>query len=685
MQTNLKIVLQYAVTIFLSAFLLFQVQPLIAKMILPWFGGSASVWTTCMLFFQMILLLGYVYSHWMVQYLSSFKQSLLHIVLLVLSLAILPIQPSPSWQPTGNENPTLQILGLLLVSIGLPYFVLSTTGPLLQAWFAREKSGTVPYRLFALSNFGSLLALLAYPIAVEPFFAANVQSYLWSSLYLLFAAFCALLAWRNRNVLAAVTEESSADRTADNLTPQAHSYISWIFLAACPSILMVADTSYLTENVAPIPMLWVIPLALYLLSFILCFERSNWYQRKIYLPLFVVSLLVLAILPRVSVTALPLPVFIAINLIAFFVVCMVCHGELSKQQPHTRFLTTYYLMLAVGGLVGGLFVGIVAPYAFNGNYEFSVGIVLTAIVVFSVLRSKLTMAPKNQRTFAVFCVLVIVALGYVRIDDHIEELSGADVKVRNFYGTVNIFTDRETNKKSMSHGVVTHGEQFLNPDLAKKPTTYYIEKAGVGRAILFKAQQLGSINVGVVGLGVGTLATYGRANDFYKFYEINPQVIELAEKNFTYLSDTKAKTEMVLGDARIQLANEPANKFDVLVIDAFSGDSIPVHLLTLEAFEEYFRHLKPNGILAVHITNWYFDLAPVIKTAADHLRKDARVVYLARDSEAKTYRSHWALISSDKEFFASANMTDAKSISRDPSFRAWRDGYSSLLSVFKKD
>jgi SAM-dependent methyltransferase len=685
MNINLKVVLQYAVTIFLSAFLLFQVQPLIAKMILPWFGGSASVWTTCMLFFQLVLLLGYVYSHWVVQSLSAKRQSYLHIALIFLSLLILPIQPSQAWQPVGNENPTVQILGLLLVSIGLPYFVLSTTGPLLQAWFAREKSGTVPYRLFALSNFGSLLALLAYPIAIEPFFASGVQSYMWSGLFLVFALICGVLAWRNRNVSATSAAEQSQGSAEMAAKIKRTDYLSWVFLAACPSILMVADTSYLTENVAPIPMLWVLPLALYLLSFILCFEGNNWYRRKFYIPLFVVSVFILAFLPTISPTSMPLMAFIGINLIAFFVICMVCHGELAKQQPAPRFLTIYYLMLALGGLLGGLFVGVIAPYAFNGNYEFSVGIILVAVVVFAVLNDKLLRQSHYKRVAFAFAVVSIVGLAYVRANDHIKELAGADVKVRNFYGTINVFTDRQDNMRYMAHGTVTHGEQFLSPELSKKPTAYYVEQGGAGKALLFKALQSDSIKVGVVGLGVGTLATYGRAKDAYTFYEINPQVIELAEKNFSYLSDTKASKKMVLGDARIQLEHEAPNLYDVLIIDAFSGDSIPVHLLTLEAFAEYFRHLKPDGILAVHITNWYFDLAPVIKTAADHLGKDSRIVSVARDRAANLYRSQWAVISSDKAFFASEGLKDASTISLDRSFRAWKDGYSSLLSVLKKD
>jgi len=674
---NLRLSFVYGLTIFLSAFLLFQVQPLIGKLILPWFGGSASVWTTCMLFFQAILLLGYVYSHWIVKALKPYQQSLLHLLLLALSLIFLPVSPSEVWKPTGAENPTYQILGLLLVSIGLPYFVLSTTGPLIQAWFAREKVGGVPYRLFALSNFGSMIALLAYPTVFEPTLPARTQSYAWSSLFLVFIASCAYLAWRNRHsTIQTKNEEASA------MPPKHSDLITWVVLAACPSILMVADTSFLTENIAPIPLIWVAPLALYLLSFIFCFEGSGWYQRKTFLPLLVLSLFVLAYLPTLGMNEFPTIVSMGINLLAFFVVCMVCHGEIALQQPNSRYLTIYYLMLALGGFFGGLFVGVIAPYSFNGNYELSIGILLAGIAVSISVFTKIPMRNRFTQIISALCVFAyLIALGTIRIHDHLAEINGAELSVRNFYGTLRVSLNEKNGYRTMRHGQIIHGRQFTAPHQLLEPTTYYIHDSGVGQALLNKQSHAPSIKVGIVGLGVGTLAAYGRAHDTFRFYEINPQVIEIANTNFSFLSKTSAHTEMVLGDARLKLEHEPNQDYDVLVVDAFSGDSVPIHLLTHEAFAEYFRHLKPNGILALHITNRFLDLRPVVKTAADEYGAQIRLVKYAEIEGKVGFRSHWALLTRDKNFFDEAHLVKAETLETPLHFRPWTDDYSSLISI----
>ena len=678
MKIDLRLTVHYGLTIFLSAFLLFQVQPLIGKMILPWFGGSAAVWTTCMLFFQLVLLLGYFYSHWVVRYLSPSRQSLVHGSLLVISLLLIPIAPSLGWKPLGDENPTLRILGLLTVSIGLPYFVLSTTGPLLQAWFARERSGLVPYRLFALSNFGSMLALLAYPIAVEPLFPTLWQSYLWSCLFTCFVVACGLLAWRGRNGQSLVFASHDSGPA-----PRWTQKVLWAALAACPSILMVADTSFLTTNIAPIPMIWVAPLALYLLSFIMSYERRGWYQRKIFLPLFVVGLVVLAYLPTMGLNEIPVYASMAINLTAFFVACMVCHGELSHLQPHPSHLTGYYLMLSVGGMVGGFFVGIIAPYWFNSNYELSVGIVLTGIVAaIAVLPNMQFSSPALRKSALAFTVVLLLGISWLRFDDHLEETSGAEVTARNFYGTLQVFHNESWGSRSMRHGQITHGRQFTAPDKLDLPTTYYSTDAGSGKTMQIKAAQ-GSLRAGVIGLGVGTLVTYGRKGDYFRLYEIDPLVVAIAHKNFSFLSRTAAATEIVLGDARLQLEREPDQHFDVLAVDAFSGDSVPIHLLTLEAFTQYFRHLQPDGVLAVHITNRFLDLRPVVKAAANHFGKEVRLVESDGDSVKQTYHSIWALIGSDAAFFKHPDLRMATTVDARPGFKPWKDDYSSILSVMQ--
>jgi spermidine synthase len=679
---NIRLAFLYGLTIFLSAFLLFQVQPLIGKMILPWFGGSASVWTTCMLFFQMLLLLGYLYSHWIVRFLSPRQQSLLHISLLVVSLLLLPISPSEDWRPTGGENPTARILMLLAATIGLPYFVLSTTGPLIQAWFAREQSGAVPYRLFALSNFGSLLALLAYPVAVEPVLPTRWQSYAWSALFVGFALLCSLLAWHGRRGEAG----HAALRDANHPAPSARQRLAWVALAACPSILLVADTSYLTENIAPIPLLWVVPLALYLLSFIFSFERKGWYQRRVFLPLLALGLGAMAYLPTLGVSALPILVATGVNLSAFFVACMVCHGELSRMQPHPSHLTGYYLMLATGGALGGLFVGVIAPNFFNSNYELSIGLVLTALVASVVVLGRHPFASRRWQAAAwTGAMAMTLAIAAIRVTDHLEELEDAKVTVRNFYGTLRVFARGEGRdaRRTLMHGQIVHGRQFAAEARQDEPTTYYSRDGGAGRALLAKAEQ-GPLRVGVIGLGVGTLAAYGRPGDYYRLYEIDPLVIDLARSHFTYLSRSKAATEMVLGDARLSLDRETPQQFDVLVADAFSGDAVPIHLLTREAFANYFRHLKPDGVLAIHVTNRFLDLPPVVKAAAESFGRQARIVSIPSDSERLVFRSSWVLVSADPNFFTGPQLRDVVTeIPAKAGFSIWRDDYSSVYSVLK--
>lgn len=677
----------YGLIIFLGAFLLFQVQPIIGKMILPWFGGSASVWTTCLLFFQSLLLLGYLYSHWLVRFLRPRNQSLLHIGLLAVSLLLLPLSPSAAWRPTGVEEPTARILGLLTVSIGLPYFVLSTTGPLIQAWFARERPGAVPYRLFALSNFGSLLALLAYPVVVEPLLPTRVQSYTWSALFLCFAVLCAALAWRARhserpNPISGHEGAHEAGRAG----PGFHTRLLWVALACCPSILLLADTSYLTQNIAPIPLLWVVTLALYLLSFILCFERERWYRRWLFLPLLVVALGAMAYIPTLGLSAIPLRIAVAINLSSFFAVCMVCHGELARTQPHPDHLTRYYLMIATGGAIGGLFVGVVAPNLFNSDYELSAGLVLTALVVSTVLLRGRRFSRKVWKPIGWLAAgAMTVAIFYVRAHEHATDLQGARLTARNFYGTLQVADGgiAETAYRTLTHGQIIHGRQFLSPDRQDWPTTYYGEDSGAGLALTVKGER-GSLRVGVIGLGAGTLLAYGRRGDTYRVYDINPLVIDLARSQFTFLRRTQAHTDLVLGDARLSLEREGSQQFDVLLVDAFSGDAVPIHLLTQEAFATYFRHLKPDGVLAVHVSNRFLDLAPVVKAAAMHFGKQAMLEENEQDDDRSVYSSSWVLVTGDTRFFEHETIEGTfEDIDIEPGFRVWRDDYSSVFAVLK--
>jgi len=674
----------YGATIFLSAFLLFQVQPMMGKMILPWFGGAASVWTACMLFFQSLLLLGYLYTHWVLRHLSAQKQSLLHIVLLLACMFFLPISPSEAWKPQGFENPTLLILLLLTVSIGLPYLVLSTTGPLVQAWFSRERSEVVAYRLFALSNLGSMLALLAYPLAIESALPTRMQSWFWSALFMVFLVLCIYLSRRSLSLSMPSEQEALRDPGVATKSPSFGQKIIWVALAACPSVMMVADTSFMTENIAPIPLMWVMPLALYLLSFIICFEVPAWYKRIFWLPMLALALGMLAYLPHLHMGDWPIGWSVGINLGSFFVVCMVCHGELAAQKPHPRYLTMYYLMLSVGGFLGGFFVGVIAPNFFDSSYEFYVGLVLTALVVLLALLGQRGGVTALGRTLLIGGGgAICMALVWVSVSYHMTKSEGVTWKARNFYGSLKMF--EYGGYRRMLHGQIIHGQQYGSDELRRLPSTYFTPNSGIGLAMLAKGEQ-GPLHVGVVGLGVGTLVAYGRAGDSYRLYEIDPLVIELAQQKFTYLSDAQAKLDIVLGDGRLQLEREPSQQFDVLVMDAFSGDSVPVHLLTLEAFEIYFKHLKSDGVLALNVTNVFLDFVPVLKVAADHYGKNIRLVeHPGNPGQVVAFPSRWILLTGKSEFFAHPSLHSLQTVAAPVNVVPWRDDYSSLQSVLKKN
>ena len=637
-----------------------------------------------MLFFQSLLLLGYLYTHWMMRYLSTPRQSFLHIALLLLCLFFLPISPSEALKPQGSENPTGLILYLLGVTIGLPYMVLSTTGPLVQAWFAKERSDVVPYRLFALSNLGSMLALLAYPLVIESALPTRMQSWTWSAFFVVFVGCCVYL---SRRSLALGDASPATPGMAKGIaevpapTPTLGQQLIWVALAACPSMLMVADTSFMTENIAPIPLMWVMPLALYLLSFIICFEMPSWYKRVVWLPLLVLSLALLAYLPNLGIGEWPVSLSVGLNLLSFFVVCMACHGELALQKPNPRHLTSYYLMLSVGGFLGGFFVGVIAPYFFNSNYEFAVGLVLSAAVVLTALIGPAEGLARSWRIpVGVLGGAISMALVWASVSYHQSKSEGVTWKARNFYGSLKMY--EYGGYRRMLHGQIIHGQQYVSDDLRRLPTTYFTPASGVGLAMLAKGEK-GPLHVGVLGLGVGTLVAYGRAGDVYRLYEIDPLVIELAQEKFTYLSDTPAKLEIILGDGRLQLEREPSQQFDVLVMDAFSGDSVPVHLLTLEAFAIYFNHLKTDGVLAMNVTNAFLDLVPVLKRAADHYGKHIRLLEHPGD-QGFAFASRWIVITDSKDFFDQTSLQAMREVDAPKDFVAWRDDYSSLLAVLKK-
>jgi SAM-dependent methyltransferase len=673
--------LPYAVTVFISAFLLFQIQPVIAKHILPWFGGSAGVWTTCMLFFQIVLLLGYLYAHLSIRYLTPARQAALHVGLLAASLLLLPAIPNPSWKPSGAEDPEFRILGLLAVTIGLPYLLLSTTSPMLQAWYSRTRGNAMPYRLFALSNAGSMLALVGYPVLVEPVLTNREQALGWSTGYVVFVVIAGALALGARHAKA---DDPRAAAEEAVRKPGWRLHLVWLSLAACASALLLAVTNHLTQDVAAIPFLWVLPLALYLASFILCFEGRSWYRRAVFIPLAAAALGWISYALRAD-PDVGLKVLIPIYAGGLFACCMTCHGELARLKPHPRHLTSFYLMCALGGAVGGVLVGLVAPYTLRGYFEFPTALACFALLTLLVLWLDPAARFMRSRPLALGLLAVVLALvGYLGYGVR-ESTRGARLLARDFYGALRVSDSWDAGRtayvRDLYHGSIDHGEQFLEPARRLQPTTYYGPPSGVGLALRECGRQP-SLRVGLIGLGTGTLAAYGRPGDTYRFYEISPLVLRIASTQFSFLKDSRAKVDVVLGDARLSLEREEPQNFDVLAVDAFSGDAIPMHLLTREAFAVYLRHLKRNGVLAVHVTNGYVNLCPIVRLEAEAFGRTARF-FENDDEDAKhIFSSAWVLVTESPEFFQRPLIAPAAEVIRPrKNLRIWTDDYSNLFRV----
>jgi MFS family permease len=666
----------YVVTIFLSSFLLFLVQPLIARLILPWFGGSAAVWTTCMLFFQALLLAGYAYAHLIEKYSRPRFQALLHSALLVAAVAALPIAPSDVWKPSGNEDPVVWILLLLGASVGLPYFLLAANSPLLQAWFARARPGENPYRLFAVSNLGSLVALLGYPFLLEPNLGGAGQVTLWSWLFAAFAVLCAAVAWRTPPEQAA-----EAQRTAD--APLAKGDVAmWLTLSATGSVLLLAVTNHLTQNVASVPLLWLAPLTLYLASFILTFDGKGWYRPQWLWSVLLVWIGVMGWLIVDHDSQFDLPLQLGIFLPGLFLGCLFCHGELYGLRPAPARLTAFYLIVAAGGALGGLLVAVAAPLVFSGYYELGIGLVVLALLA-SVCFGRLGRVPRYASLAVLLGIAACAAYDGMRYQRDVR------IATRSFYGVLRVkeygVQGEESHLRRLMHGAIMHGEQYLHEGTRTMLTTYYHQDSGIGGAIRSLGER--PARVGVIGLGVGTMAAYGRAGDLYRFYEIDARVMQVALHEFSYLTDSKAKIELALGDARLALEREPPRNFDVLAVDAFSSDAIPVHLITREALGVYLRHVKPDGIVAFHVSNRFLDLVPVVARLA---KEHGAHVVLVRDDpdEEEDYRrsrTDWVLVSRDAAALERKEIVERGAVAPEgrPEWRTWTDDYSNLIQILK--
>ena len=694
----------YSIIIFLAAFLLFQVQPLIAKMILPFFGGGAAIWTACLLFFQAFLLFGYLYSHCLTKLNSITKQVTVHAVLLIMSLYFLPINLRDVDFTVDVNMPMKDILMLLMMLVGPPYFMLATTGPLVQRWLSYLDVHKLPYKLYSLSNIASLLALLSYPFLIEPLLTTEKQSFLWSIAYLGFSLAFLILCFvmiKQKNLCLA--GEARIQTTGGSNKKE---YILWLLLSAVGVLLLVSTTNAMTQNVPPVPFLWILPLCIYLLTFIISFHSPHWYVRWYWFVLFVIASFAAILLFFIG-SQFDIITQIVLYSLVLLSACMICHGELARLKPAVERLTLFYLNISIGGFLGSLFVALVAQNIFSQFFEFplavfSVYILFAASVLWHKTKSSHKTNQSNIKepgsasllgmskakvllsTSAISLLLLLILFSYLNgLFSHTNILNA-----RNFYGILSVkdvIIDGETERRLID-GTTSHGTQSLQPEKKQIARSYYRSNTGVAIAL----EQLGrnrKINAGFVGLGAGTLAAYGRTGDNFTFYELNPNVVRIANSHFSYLSQTKANIEILLGDGRISLADDMAlngsRQYQLLVIDAFSSDSIPIHLLTKEAFDLYWQHISNDGVLAVHISNSHLDLTPVVRGLAKALDKE--IFYVKTEAAHQgQHEVEWVLLA-NKAGSLSNNLysfSDNWPSSANETF-LWTDDYSNLLSVLR--
>lgn len=672
-------------TVFLGAFLLFSVQPMLAKFILPWFGGNQAVWIVCLLFFQTFLLLGYAYSFFVAKKFTPFWTVMLQMGLLALAAVFLPVIPDEAWKLADGFHPILKISGLLAATVGLPYLVLATTATLLQTWWDRLRRPR-PYRLYAFSNFASLLGLLAFPFLFEVFLSSRQQAWLWSWGFGLYAASFIVagilyLKLRPLDETASAAEKPTADR------PGLGSILSWVGLSAAGSLLLLSLSNAITEEVAPVPFLWVLPFAVYLLTFIMVFHDLRWYRPKSDGVLFFLLLLCwagLANSPFVSELALQILTYSLL----LFTGCLVCHGEMARTKPHPSHLTHFYLAIALGGALGGVVVGVVAPLTFNNNWELPITLSLVSALAFSAIARE---SAKSHDAWADKVIgrlwwLFPLAVGVIFVSSSLQ-VRGWIYASRNFYGILKV-AERDLGAEGalrvLYNRRINHGSQFLAAEKKTFPTTYYGPDSGAG--LLFRSYpESQNLRIGAIGLGAGTITAYAQAGDYIRYYELNPEVEAVAKKYFTFLSDSPAEKDIVIGDARLSLQKEPPQNFDVLVVDAFSGDAIPAHLITREAMRVYLRHLNPGGAIAFHITNSHLDLRPVLATLMKAFGLSGVLIDSKTDAERGLHAASWIILSADESLLNREKLAKVKESGGWQSFatREWTDDYSNLFNILK--
>jgi hypothetical protein len=675
----------FAVTIFVGAFLLFLVQPLLGKFILPWFGGGSGVWSACLLYFQAGLLAGYAYAHGLVRWLSPRRQVIVHLAVLAGSLAFLPILPSETWKPGASDDPVIRIVLLLGGTIGLPYLALAATGPLMQAWFNRTRPGTSPYRLFALSNAGSLLPLLAYPFLIEPVLTRKAQAWMWSAGFVLFAMVCGWAAWQVWRTPGGDAPPEAGRATTGS--PQPSVFLLWFLLPACAAVLLLVATRQLSEEVAPIPFLWVLPLSTYLISFIVCFEWTKVYNRSVFLPLLLAACW--GVVGLMQPRTIGIGAQIAGHLAVLFVCCMVCHGELYRLRPHPSRLTSYYLTISAGGAAGGAFVAVLAPRIFSSYVEYYIAAIASVILAVACLaREKDSRFRRGYGLLATTGILAVAFFAAVEMRARVaDEQRGAIRTERTFFGVMRVIV-RDPGTESMytrfEHGRITHGAQIGDPARRNTPTLYFSPYSGVGR-LLGGIPAAGPRRVGVIGLGIGTLAAYGRPGDAYRLYELDPMVVRVARENFTFLSDSRAAVEVVEGDGRLSLEREPDQGFDVLVLDAFNADAVPTHLLTREAMALYERHLADGGVIAINVINRYLDLPRVVVPLAEQSGFEVLYVHTPRQPGQLVSEAFWMILTRNRAVLEAPILTSV-GVRPGPDWKRvepWTDDFASLYPLLR--
>ncbi len=695
----------FILSVFVSAFLLFEVQPMISRYILPFFGGTPAVWSTVQLFFQVFLTGGYAYAYGLISRISAKKQAWLHIGLLIASISLVvalgfvwpsPVMPSASWKPTGVDTPIQDIFKLLLVSVGLPFFLLSTNSPLMQAWFSRSLPGRSPYWLYALSNVGSLLGLLAYPFVIEPNLTLRAQGWMWAGGYVLFTILAGSAAIGSARKPVVVEMPQPVASGSVSRKPSGRVHVLWILLSALGTTLLLAITSQITQEVAAIPLLWVLPLSIYLFTFILVYSNDRWYNQNVFTGLMILASL--AFLWALVGTNANYLARTAACCFFLFVSVMICTGETYRLRPQPSHLTRFYLMTSIGGAIGGIFVNLVAPFLFKGYWELLIafGLALGLALAIFVTRKSTQPEARLRFIFNIMVTLTIMLVGAFSLYGLLGRNTYGDVyQARNFYGVVRVKQvysgDPEWQGYNVSHGATIHGLQFSSAEKRSLPTTYYARDSGVGLAMLNHPDYGHGMRVGILGLGIGTLAAYAQPRDDYRLYEINPIMVSLAEGQdgyFSFLKDSLARQTVILGDARLSLENELAttgsNNFDILVLDVFSSDAIPVHLVTKEAFDIYLKHLAPDGILAANISTRYIDLVPVMWQLARYY--NLNMVVIPTDAEGKvTFPSLWVLMSRSSSEFRSPAIA-SRVFSMDgytTDIRLWTDDFSNLFQILR--